>query len=614
MAAITGTAARNTLNGTAGDDIITGGAGDDLLTGGAGKDNFAFKTGHGPDTITDFKLGTDKLSFTTRAGYQPWVQEATVGGVAGTKVIYDWNATDYVFLPGLKGVKAEWLLDPAKAPASVTSAVKLTGTSGADQLAGGAGHDTISGGAGGDVLSGAGGNDIIIGSRGADQMSGEAGADLFKFISGDGADTITDFQVGTDKLDFGTSAFAPTAKEAIVGGVEGTVVSYSANAGDSLFLAGVKGATIEQLINATGKTVAGTGRADVLTGGAGADVITGAKGADKMTGGAGADQFKFVTGDGTDSITDFQVGTDKLAFTTRDGYQPWVQAKTVGGVEGTLVRYDWNDTDSVFLPGVKGVAVDKLLNPGSSATPPQTPPATDPAPTTPPADGGGEFGSLIFSDDFNGLDRAKWTNLYDGATYWNGAFAWESDLVKVSDGQLHVGMQNAGNGFWKAGAAATSTGGGSGFAFEYGKVEIVAKVSQEITGAGPCFLLWPEDTTRWPPEIDILETPKGQGMFTNHWQGPGGNGDDEYNATHFDLDSSQWHTYTLEWTPDHLSLHVDGKLIKNLTDHIPSERMTLAIQGHVGTANDGWYGSPNGSGVNYVDIAVDSVKVWDWVG
>jgi hypothetical protein len=42
--------------------------------------------------------------------------------------------------------------------------------------------------------------------------------------------------------------------------------------------------------------------------------------------------------------------------------------------------------------------------------------------------------------------------------------------------------------------------------------------------------------------------------------------------------------------------------------------MTIGLQGHVGAAGETWYGSPNGTGVNHVDIAVDYVKVYDWIG
>ena len=49
------------LDGGDGDDIIEGGAGFDTLTGGAGADVFVFRAGDGPDNITDFTAGEDRI-------------------------------------------------------------------------------------------------------------------------------------------------------------------------------------------------------------------------------------------------------------------------------------------------------------------------------------------------------------------------------------------------------------------------------------------------------------------------------------------------------------------------------------------------------------------------
>lgn len=50
------------LLGRAGDDALGGGEGRDMLTGGSGADIFIFRTGWGPDTISDFDAdGGDNL-------------------------------------------------------------------------------------------------------------------------------------------------------------------------------------------------------------------------------------------------------------------------------------------------------------------------------------------------------------------------------------------------------------------------------------------------------------------------------------------------------------------------------------------------------------------------
>ena len=67
---------------------------------------------------------------------------------------------------------------------------------------GGGGNDSLDGGYGDDTLRGGAGNDTLIGAFGLDTVTGGAGADAFRFISPfDGADTITDFATGTDKIE-----------------------------------------------------------------------------------------------------------------------------------------------------------------------------------------------------------------------------------------------------------------------------------------------------------------------------------------------------------------------------------------------------------------------------
>ncbi|HET9716230.1 MAG TPA: VCBS domain-containing protein [Pseudolabrys sp.] len=58
----------------------------------------------------------------------------------------------------------------------------------------------------------------------------------------------------------------------------------------------------------------GGAAADFLFGGTGNDVLIGRAGNDTLTGGADADQFRLATNSGTDTITDYLQGTDKIGF------------------------------------------------------------------------------------------------------------------------------------------------------------------------------------------------------------------------------------------------------------------------------------------------------------
>ena len=58
---LVGGAGLDVLIGGTGHDTLEGGLGLDVLTGGAGADHFVFNRGDGPDLVTDFQQGVDKI-------------------------------------------------------------------------------------------------------------------------------------------------------------------------------------------------------------------------------------------------------------------------------------------------------------------------------------------------------------------------------------------------------------------------------------------------------------------------------------------------------------------------------------------------------------------------
>jgi hypothetical protein len=72
---------------------------------------------------------------------------------------------------------------------------------------GGAAVDNIDGGSGDDIISAGDGDDIIDGGAGLDNLTGGGGDDTFVFSkSSNGADTINDFVIADDILQFADSA------------------------------------------------------------------------------------------------------------------------------------------------------------------------------------------------------------------------------------------------------------------------------------------------------------------------------------------------------------------------------------------------------------------------
>jgi hypothetical protein len=87
----------------------------------------------------------------------------------------------------------------------------VNGVATADTIDGGDGNDHLNGGGGNDTLIGGNGNDLLKGRFGDDTLTGGAGTDTLyyqiqevngKFVSTDGSDTMLDFQIGTDRIQF----------------------------------------------------------------------------------------------------------------------------------------------------------------------------------------------------------------------------------------------------------------------------------------------------------------------------------------------------------------------------------------------------------------------------
>ena len=193
---------------------------------------------------------------------------------------------------------------------------------------------------------------------------------------------------------------------------------------------------------------------------------------------------------------------------------------------------------------------------------------------------------LVFSDDFNGstLDTNKWHRIdYVG---WNVA-DWRQ--YQSSDAEL-VTMNGDGTvSLWgkygdftsqadQTGAADTYACGGiftqNTFTFQYGYVEVRAKFDS-AKGAWPAIWMMPTSGT-WPQngEIDLMEHLNYEGIVhqTLHYNNAAGNKttsgtvNSSGNSTAYfsDLaDKADYHTYGVEWTPDHVSFLMDGR--KTLT-------------------------------------------------
>jgi hypothetical protein len=182
-----------------------------------------------------------------------------------------------------------------------------------------------------------------------------------------------------------------------------------------------------------------------------------------------------------------------------------------------------------------------------------------------PATGGftSIYNDLAWEDNFdtNGApNAANWT--YDlGAGGWGNnelqLYTNNSENVIVEDGFLKITAKANGSDYTSARLKSENL-----YEFTYGRVEVRAKLPASI-GTWPAIWLLGQDyaTNTWPGcgEIDIMEQTgqdKNSILGTLHYPGvsPGGGNS---NSTSAPTSTTEFHNYTVEWTPDVIKFLVD---------------------------------------------------------
>ncbi len=243
---VTGSSGTNTITTGSGNDIIDGGGGADVISAGAGNDTVSY---YGTETTVDGGTGTNTLILNT----------SVVLNLANTNQLSFGAGT----ITNFQNVDAS----------AVSSAVSITGSSGANVITGGSGNDTIDGAGGADVIAAGAGNDTV---------------------SYYGTETSIDGGSGVNTLILRAATTVNLGNADQTSGDTPNVTNFQ---------------NIDASAVSTSLSITGSASANTITGGSGDDTIDGAGGADTINAGAGNDT---VTYHGSETSIDGGTGSDTL--------------------------------------------------------------------------------------------------------------------------------------------------------------------------------------------------------------------------------------------------------------------------------------------------------------
>ncbi|WP_082507957.1 family 16 glycosylhydrolase, partial [Methylobacterium sp. Leaf113] len=595
-----------TINGGAGNDIITGGLGVDLLTGGAGADRFVFSkadlagtaglTGTALDRITDFEgagaAGGDTLvfrGFAADANVVEIARQGTLhtyeirehGTAVGRFTAAHANGTlksgDFVFeasaetpvvaappvlskppvvvAPPVLAAPSAETGEAARASATPTHTIKANNA--VKALSGTAGHDDIWGwDKGGAVLTGGTGDDTYHIWQSSDQVV-----------------------------------------EAPGGGVDTVIIAWRDY---------TLSANVENLIFSNAKSGTGNGLNNMITGDGGAQTLNGKAGNDILTGRGGADTFIIAKGEGSDIITDFASGVDKVRMegVNLHGFSELkLAAKQVGS--DTVIALGGGETltlQNVALTNLK--AGDFAL----------------------PADPSHPGMKLSFADEFNTLSASA----NGKGTVWKSALGIgneyrtleaNSEAQYYSDKSVGTNPFSVSDGVLTITAAPDHDGNPLGLAYTSG-VLTTAKSFAQTYGYFEMRAELPAGQGMWPAfwlmnaanngrtELDVMEL-LGHDTDTAYVSAHSKIGG--HTLTSFPVQTEDltegFHTFGVDWQKDTLKWYIDGaKVAEMATPRDMNEPMYMLVNLAVGDTGS-WPGKYDAS-MPTAQMNVDYVRVW----
>lgn len=190
----------------------------------------------------------------------------------------------------------------------------------------------------------------------------------------------------------------------------------------------------------------------------------------------------------------------------------------------------------------------------------------------------------VFFDDFSApaLDRSKWNVIITGWTVNNEqqAYVDSSATIYFAQGAEAEGAANGALVLHARFSAGFTTPEGKKFDFISGRIDTRNKVEftygtaaarikmSEGSGLWPAF--WAMGNGKWPDtgEIDIMEYVGEPDWTSVALHGPGYSGETPLvNKVYFppDNDATQWHVYSVDWSPNGFVFKVDDVIIYRAT-------------------------------------------------
>lgn len=366
-------------------------------------------------------------------------------------------------------------------------------------------------------------------------------------------------------------------------------------------------------------TIEGNALDNTITAGDGTQALAGHGGDDTLTGGGDADTFGYAPGDGNDVITDFTPGEDHLHIGGGAASLGALLAAATETADGTVLTLDTGETITLLGVDLSALSADDISLSAGTIDPP-------------------EGAILTFSAEFDTLDEVfdgSWETvpvnthpqldlestgkrehtyvdsidylLEDGTTATFSPFSVEDGILSITAIRTPDSLADEIPEAWLSGSLTTF----GTFSQTYGHYEISAKLPAG-QALWPAFWLVAEDRD-WPPELDIFDvvgdetTVLRAGGFTSVW----GLVANSVNKVLVPDMSTDFHLYSMTWTPEKISFGFDGVIVHEFaTPPDMHDPMVLIANLAIG----GWNGLSDETTPEGAAFEIDYIRVYQLPG